>query len=482
MSSRLPVPPAPAPLEAYTQHFDALFAKRNQRDAFRRYLEGLLLPTERNKTLTALANTEPVVGAQHAKAQGLQWFLSESTWDPHTLNVRRLDLLRADPTSAPDNHGVLIIDETGDRKDGHKTAHGGRQYLAKLGKTDNGVVSVSSLWADERVYYPLELEPYTPAPWFARGKADAAFRTKPQIAVTLVERAVAAAWPFRAVVADAFYGENATFRTGLHRLQLGYVLGLKPSHCWWHANEDVGSLAEVAEAAIWQGPEQPGAWEQVVRTFRDGHTETWWALEVIAGPYGPDKLQRAIVVTTDPLQLPAVTTWYLRTNLPAPGSERAATSPLAPARLAELVRLYGLRMWVEQSYKQVKGALGWAEYQVRSDLAMRRHWVLVWCAFSFCWWHLGQGAAAPGWMDAGPAPGHGDLAPSEDAGQGKKPGGSGQAATAGVLAGSVAQGARMVGAMDHAEALLARVVAAAPTSRAPESARLGAARPAALSL
>ena len=93
--------------------------------------------------------------------------------------------------------------------------------------------------------------------------------------------------------------------------------------------------------------------------------------------------------------------WYLLTNLPAPGSERAATSSLTPASLAEIVRLYGLRMWVEQSYKQVKHALGWAEYQVRSDVAMRRHWVLVWCAFSFCWWQLGHGAAeAPAWLDA----------------------------------------------------------------------------------
>ena len=52
-----------------------------------------------------------------------------------------------------------------------------------------------------------------------------------------------------------------------------------------------------------------------------------------------------------------------------------------------MIRLYGLRMWVEQSYKQVKHALGWSQYQVRSDQAIRRHWQLVCCAFSFCWYH-----------------------------------------------------------------------------------------------
>src|SRR3712207_5277522 len=116
MRRRLPVAPAPGPLEAYIQHFDPLFARRNQRDIMRRYLEGLLLPAERNKTLTALANTEPIVGAHHPRAQGLQWFLSEATWQSDVVNTQRLQLLRADPHTAPDAHGVLVIDESGDRK------------------------------------------------------------------------------------------------------------------------------------------------------------------------------------------------------------------------------------------------------------------------------------------------------------------------------------------------------------------------------
>jgi hypothetical protein len=42
------------------------------------------------------------------------------------------------------------------------------------------------------------------------------------------------------------------------------------------------------------------------------------------------------------------------------------------------------------SYKQVKHVLGWSDYQVRSDIAMRRHWQLVCCAFSLCWWAYGR--------------------------------------------------------------------------------------------
>jgi len=90
-----------------------------------------LLPSERNKTLTGLVNTEPVVGAQLARAQKLQWFLSESDWDAQAVQEQRLHLLLSDPWTTPTKVGVLVIDETGDRKDGHKTAHVGRQYLAK---------------------------------------------------------------------------------------------------------------------------------------------------------------------------------------------------------------------------------------------------------------------------------------------------------------------------------------------------------------
>jgi SRSO17 transposase len=116
MTKRSPVSPAPGPLEDYAARFDDLFSARPQRHGFRRYLEGLLLPAERNKTLTALANTEPVVGAQRKQAQSLQWFLSESRWDHEKINRRRVERLLDDPTTAPNDRGALLIDETGDRK------------------------------------------------------------------------------------------------------------------------------------------------------------------------------------------------------------------------------------------------------------------------------------------------------------------------------------------------------------------------------
>ena len=470
MTQRQPATPAAGPLEAYTQAFDDVFERRNQREAFRRYLEGLLLPAERNKTLTALANAEPIVGAQHAPVQALQWFLSESTWDAVAVNTRRVAVLCADPATAPDRNGVLVIDETGDRKWGKQTAHVGRQYLGSIGKVDNGVVTVSSLWADERVYWPLTVAPFTPTQHFARGMSDPAYRTKPQIALALVQQAARDGIPFRAVVADSFYGENDAFRSGLHDLGVGYVLALRPSHTWWARVGTINSLAEAAQAAAWDGSDAPGDWQPVDRRYRDGHTARWWALDVRVGPYGPDKRQRVVIATTDPATLPELTTWYLVTNLPVPAIRPAAAS-LPPADVEEVVRLYGLRNWVEQSYKQVKQALGWCAYQVRSDRAIRRHWAMVCCAFSFCWWAADRNPAAlapPPWSRPVRA-----AADTEPAARGENA--AAHTATTAVVAASAAPGAGVAGTLGHAAALLAGVVGATPTASAP--ATRGSGRP-----
>ena len=157
-----PFPPIPDPLEAYAAQFDDLFSRANQRAGFRQYLAGLLLPAERSKTLTALANVEPVLGAQAPGASGCNGSSPSRPGTPRPSPRGGWRSSALDPATAPHAGGVLIVDETGDRKDGDQTAHVGRQYLGNRGKIENGVVSVGSLWADERVYYPLAVAPYTP--------------------------------------------------------------------------------------------------------------------------------------------------------------------------------------------------------------------------------------------------------------------------------------------------------------------------------
>src|SRR6266540_2898366 len=426
MTKRLACPAAPGPLEDYAARFDPLLARLAQRRGFRAYLQGLLLPRDRNKTLTGLAGAEPVAGAQHRAVQGLQWFLTESSWDHEQLNQRRLELLVADPATAPN---------------------------------DNGIVAVTSLWADERVYWPVDVVPYTPAARLPMGNRDPAFRTKPQLAAALVQAARQAGIGFRAVVADCFYGDNEGFTQALGQAKVAYVLAVKPRKGAWAPAEQAHTPREAAAELAWTSPAEPGDWTPVTRRFRDGHAETWWAADASlpAAGWGPDRRLRLVVATTDPATLPKLSTWYLVTNLPRPGPRRA--SAFAPADLAEVVRLYGLRNWVEQGYKQVKHELGWADFQVRSDRAIRRHWQLVCCAFSFCWqaWfaeHPAQPAAAE------PAAAPTGAARGERTGQPRRP------AHGGLLAGDAAPGARLADPLGRAGALVAGVVERAPAGPA----------------
>ena len=353
MTGRRLCPVAPGPLEGYAARFDDLFGRLAQRRGFREYLAGLLAPRDRNKTLTALAGAEPVTGAQHAAVQRLQFFLSESRWDPDRVNARRLQLLLADPATAPHEAGVLVIDDSGDRKDGVKTAHVGHQWLGRYGKTDNGVVTVTTVWADERLYYPVHAVPYTPAKHFAKGKNDPGFRTKLAIGADLAIKARDAGFAFRAVAADSAYGDQDGFRSELAEAGLPFVMALKPRRGTWAYGPDAHTPVDAARKLAWDGPEDPGDWHPVTRAFRDGHAETWWAADATLGWWGPDGARRLVAVTADPATLPPKATWYMVTNLPRPGGPREADSAHPAADLAEIVRIYGIRHWTEQSYKQV---------------------------------------------------------------------------------------------------------------------------------
>jgi hypothetical protein len=256
------------------------------------------------------------------------------------------------------------------------------------------------------------------------------------------------------VVADCAYGDNPGFTQALTTAKIPFVLALKPRKGTWAPAEQAHTPVEAAGELGWHGPTKPGRWRRVTRRFRDGHTETWWAVDAALGGWGPDRPLRLVVASIDPGRLPGHSTWYLLTNLPRPATRRAQQTDLA-----DIVRLYGLRNWVEQGYKQVKGELGWADFQVRSDRAIRRHWTLVCCAFSFCW----QALLAE--HPDGPAPPNPQAAPTAARGA-QTTGHPRRTSPQELVAGGVASGAGLADPMQRAAAVLAVVVAstAAPAA------------------
>lgn len=364
---RKPTVPTAEAIDQFCASFDPLFPRREERQAFRHYLIGLLLPREHNKTLVELAALVP-----GAERQRLHHFLHDAPWDVEAVNGQRLSLWQAHPYLGPHLAGVLILDETGDPKRGQRIELAAQQYLGKLGHVANGVVAVTSQWTDGTRHVPVGVKPYRPASRLPKGKADPAFHTKPDLAWTLIEEARAAKIPFRLVVADCVYGENARLESRLFAARIPYVMGLRPSHGTWQWVEDPKHPPAFTPAEAAQRLPRR-AWQRTVRLDSHGKELVRYVAELELGTsYGPTCEVRLIAATLDPAKLDPKSTWYLATSL-----------PLSEASAEEVYEIYRLRDWIEHYYKPAKHELGWADYQMRPERAIVRHWHLVMLAFTF---------------------------------------------------------------------------------------------------
>ncbi len=109
-----------------------------QRQYFRIYLAGLLGESYRKNMSAIAANT---VSSSY---NSLRNFLHYAPWDAQALNERRFSVMDQCRQTKLQQGFTLIIDDSGHRKSGAATAGVGRQYIGEIGKTDNGVVMVTS--------------------------------------------------------------------------------------------------------------------------------------------------------------------------------------------------------------------------------------------------------------------------------------------------------------------------------------------------
>jgi hypothetical protein len=174
------------------------------------------------------------------------------------------------------------------------------------------------------------------------------------------------------VVADCVYGENPKLEGRLFGAKIRYVLALRPNRGTWQFVEDEAhppafTPAEAAE----RFPKD--RWQRTSRRDSHGHELVRFVAELELPPYyGPARGVRLVAATDDPIALKADSTWFMTTNLTC-----------AEADAAEVYRLYSLRDWIEHYYKPAKHELGWADFQVRAERAIVRHWHLVMLAFTF---------------------------------------------------------------------------------------------------
>lgn len=333
-----PAAPTVAYIDQYCASYRGLFHNVRHFEQFTALHLGLLAETRR-KSLPRLGK------AVHADPQALHHFLAHAEWSVEALRRRRLEWL---VQAIGDTPLVLCLDETGDRKKGQTTDYVATQYIGNLHTLANGIVSVNAYGLLGTTTFPLLCRVFKPE---SRLKAGDVYKTKPQLAVEIIEELVALGFRFSVVLADSLYGESGPFISTLHRLHLHYVVAIRSNH------------------GVWLPPGQrvrQTRWRPFERVFTDGSTEQRFLRETI---YGRRQAVRYYQITTDPAMLPPETTWDLMTNQPGKIERTVGNT-------------FGLRTWVEYGFKHAKDDLGWADYRVTDYASIERWWELVMSAYT----------------------------------------------------------------------------------------------------
>jgi SRSO17 transposase len=207
----------PKCFDRWCQRFDNVFSHLAQKREFRNYLTGLLGESER-KNLSQMADN--AVGVAYHR---LHHFLTEAPWSSDALNQRRLEVMNQCSQTRINRGFSLIIDDSGHRKSGNFTSGVGRHYIGQIGKTDNGIVVVTSHLYDGQKSLPLDIELYRHASSLPEGKEDEKFQKKPELAIKLIDKCLERKYRPGIVLIDAGYGNNTSFLKQLEDRQLKYL-------------------------------------------------------------------------------------------------------------------------------------------------------------------------------------------------------------------------------------------------------------------
>jgi SRSO17 transposase len=369
----------PPCFEKWCSRFDDVFNHQARKKGFRHYLGGLLGESER-KNLTQMSNN--AVGVVYHQ---LHHFLTEATWDAQKVNERRLQVMQQCSQTKLRRGFTLIIDDSGHRKSGKETAGIGRQYIGEIGKTDNGVVLVTTHLYDGVKSVPLDAQLYQHASSLPEGKQDPEFVKKPDIALKLIDKCLQRGEKPGVVLVDAGYGNNITFLKQLESKKLKYIAGLAKNRkvvCQLQSDQEKVTirLDELAQSL------NPGAFTGIQLELELPRT-VWVATVEVEISSLSETRTIAIVMNAASLS-DATEVSYLITNVTA---EKATCE--------WIVKTYSQRNWVEVFYREAKGWLGLREYQTRSIRSLHRHIILVFCAYSFIIWQQLTGGLRRRWAN-----------------------------------------------------------------------------------
>ena len=339
------------------------FSRRDLRSRARRYVRGLLGPVQRKNSWQL---------AEHigdATPHGLQRLLGRARWDTEEVRdeVRRY---AAKHLLSEGEGGVLVVDETGFLKKGDKSVGVQRQYSGTAGRIENCQVGVFLALCGSRGRALIDRALYLPQSWCedqdrlceAGVPTSVSFATKPELARTMIGRALDAGLQPQWVLGDEVYGSDSKTRRFLESHGQPYVLTVS------------------SQQRLWVDRQQ----QRVDRIAEDIPDDNWFRLSIAEGTKGPRVYDWSAGQFGAPTEKGLVCWMLVRRHVEDP-SDRAYYFCASPsyATAQDLAIAAGQRWSIETCFEMAKQEVGLDDYEVRSWTGWHRHISLSMLALAF---------------------------------------------------------------------------------------------------
>jgi SRSO17 transposase len=380
-------------LEAFLADVVLPMGRKERREHAGEYIRGLLMDGER-KSIEPLAGRLP-----GGDVQALQQFVNQSPWPSE--EVRASLARKVEGEFVPEAY--WLIDEVSFPKQGKRSVGVARQYCGALGKTANCQVAVTLDLGTEESSTPLDWALYLPEQWindpFRRKEAgipeEVTFRTKPELALDLVDEVKGWGLEGRLVLADSAYGDVFEFRQGLRSRELDYVVQVSGGLMAWTkdphpAKPPMKRGGKVPRKRFYANDfPPPRSLCQIAKELPSGSWKTVTWREGTKGPL-TSRFARLVVWMANGL--------VQGKTMQVPGEELLIEWPegdkdpwkywlssLPPQRTSfrGLVRKAKGRFRIEQDYEELKGEVGLDHFEGRSWQGWHHHVTLVTLAYAF---------------------------------------------------------------------------------------------------
>lgn len=367
-------------LTCFLKQFDDCVKTAPSREHMRTYVNGQVSNLERK-------SVEPIALEAGVAPRTLQEFLGLHRWDHEAVRRRLQTIVWREHAGG---NSIALIDETSCAKKGGKTAGVQRQWCGSTGKKDNCVVTVHLGYSAGDFHVPVDGDLYLPEEsWHddrdrcreAGIPDEVVYRPKWKIALELLDRTMDNGIEFKYLVADELYGAASSFRSGVARRGMIYVVEVPKSLMGWTkrprviAPEDaprmgrprtLPRLAKGAKAA-----------RRVEKLWQRGGPP-WQHFHVKNTGKGP-VVWRARRTRFCPSEggLPGEECWLIVAHNPITGETKYFLSNACEETPLEVLLHVAFNRWrIERIFEDGKGQVGFDHFEVRNYLPLMRHLIL----------------------------------------------------------------------------------------------------------